>query len=62
MTDPNRTVAGATSTLTDFQKDKSRLLTTKLKDKLQIQSPEKVFSNTITGPELKSGFKDTVKL
>ena len=62
MIDPNRTVAGGNITLNDFQKDKSGLLTTKLKDKIQIVSTEKVFTNTITGPEMRSGFKETVKL
>ena len=63
MIDPNRTIAGDNSNLTEFQKDKNGLLSTKIKEKFQIaNSNNKVFMNTSTAPELKSGFKQTVKL
>jgi len=44
MIDPNRSVLGGTTiTMTDFQKDKSGLLTVKLKDKTSKKEADQVF-------------------
>lgn len=59
MIDANRTGFIGASTLSGFQKDKSGLLTTKLKDKA-IQ--DNVFGTTRGASELKSEFKEVVKL
>ena len=59
MIDANRTGFIGGSTLSGFQKDKSGLLTTKLKDKA-IQ--DNVFGTTRGASELKSEFKEVVKL
>ena len=58
MIDANRTGFGGVSTLSGFQKDKSGLLTSKLKDKAAQDS---VFGTTRGASDLKSEFKGAVK-
>ena len=64
MIDPNRSVLGGTTiTMTDFQKDKSGLLTVKLKDKTSKKEADQVFGQTLAATgEYKSGFAETAKL
>ena len=63
MVDPtNRSIMAGNSTINDFQKDKSGLLSSKLKDKNK-KEVDQVFGQTLEpNGEYKSGFKETVQL